>query len=81
MSFGGVLGLVCIEKWSQNFDSGTRSAILGTPKMAKMTPFCSAQMTEFYIDLILGSGVYGWLQGHFSYGRSTSATVELMLVF
>ena len=28
-------GLVCIEKWSRNFDSGTRSAIFGTPKMAK----------------------------------------------
>ena len=27
-------GVVCIEKWSQNFDSGTRSAIFGTPKTA-----------------------------------------------
>ena len=31
--FLGVLGLVCIEKWSQNFDSGTRNAIFGTLKM------------------------------------------------
>ena len=29
--------LVCIEKWSQNFDSGTRSAVFGTPKIAKNT--------------------------------------------
>ena len=28
-------GLVCIEKWSQNFDSGTRSAIFGTPQTPK----------------------------------------------
>ena len=33
-----ILGLICIEKWSQNFDLGTRSAIFGTPKMAKMIP-------------------------------------------
>ena len=32
VSFWGFWGLVCIEKWSQNFDSGTRSAIFGTPK-------------------------------------------------
>ena len=34
VAFWGFWGLVCIEKWSQNFDSGTRSAIFGTPKMA-----------------------------------------------
>ena len=39
VAFWGFWGLVCIEKWSRNFDSGTRSAIFGTPKMAKMTPF------------------------------------------
>ena len=33
VSFWGFWGLVCIEKWSQNFDSDTRSAISGTPKM------------------------------------------------
>ena len=36
VAFWGFWGLVCIEKWSRNFDSGTRSAIFGTPKMAKM---------------------------------------------
>ena len=39
VSFWGFWGLVCIEKWSQNFDSDTRSAISGTPKMTKMTHF------------------------------------------
>ena len=32
----GVRGLVCIEKWSHNFDSGTQNAISGTPKLAKL---------------------------------------------
>ena len=32
-------GLVCFEKWSYNFDSGTRNAIYGTPKMAKWGRF------------------------------------------
>ena len=36
VSFWGFYGLVCIEKWSYNFDSGTRSAIFGTPKMTKI---------------------------------------------
>ena len=35
VAFWGFWGLVCIEKWSKNFDSGTRSAIFGTLKMAK----------------------------------------------
>ena len=35
VAFWGFWGLVCIEKWSQNFDSGTRSAIFGTLKMTK----------------------------------------------
>ena len=39
VAFWGFWGLVCIEKWSWNFDSGTRSAIFDTTKMAKMTPF------------------------------------------
>ena len=26
---------IYVEKWSQNFDSGTGSAIFGTPKIAK----------------------------------------------
>ena len=33
----GFRGGICIEKWSWNFDSGTRSAIFGTPKIAKNT--------------------------------------------
>ena len=33
--FLGVLGLVCIEKWSRNFDSGIQSAIFDTLKMEK----------------------------------------------
>ena len=33
VSFWGFWGLVYIEKWSSNFDSGTRSAIFGTLKM------------------------------------------------
>ena len=37
--FWGFWGLVCIEKWSQNFDSDTRSAISGTPKMTKTGSF------------------------------------------
>ena len=41
VSFWGFWGLVCIKKWSQNFDSDTRSAISSTPKMAKTTPFWS----------------------------------------
>ena len=28
---------IYVEKWSQNFDSGTGSAIFGTPKIAKNT--------------------------------------------
>ena len=39
VAFWGFLGLVCIEKGSRNFDSGTRSAIFGTPKIAKMPRF------------------------------------------
>ena len=35
VSFWGFWGLVCIEKWSQNFDSGPQNAIFGTPKMGK----------------------------------------------
>ena len=35
----GFQGGISIEKWSQNFDSGTRSTIFGTPKTAKMTYF------------------------------------------
>ena len=37
--FWGFWGLVCIEKWSQKFVSGTRSAIFGTPEMAKTGSF------------------------------------------
>ena len=33
--FWGFWGLFCIEKWSQNFDLGNRSAIFGTPKSQK----------------------------------------------
>ena len=32
---GGFRGGICIEKWSQNFDSGTRSAIFGAPQNAE----------------------------------------------
>ena len=39
VAFWGFWGLVCIEKWSRNFDSGTQSAIFGTPKIAKMHRF------------------------------------------
>ena len=35
VAFWGFWGLACIEKWSRNFDSGTQSAIFGTPKMTK----------------------------------------------
>ena len=35
VAFWRFWGLVCIEKWSQNFDSGTQNAIFGTPKMGK----------------------------------------------
>ena len=42
VAFWGFWGLVCIEKWSQNFDSGTQNAICGTPKIAK-TPRFSRQ--------------------------------------
>ena len=34
VAFWGFWGLVCVEKWSQNFDSGTLNAIFGIPKMA-----------------------------------------------
>ena len=37
VSFWGFWGGIMEIKWSQNFDSGTRSAIFGTSKMAKMT--------------------------------------------
>ena len=30
---------IYVEKWSQNFDSGTGSAIFGNPKIAKNTHF------------------------------------------
>ena len=39
MSFWGFWGLVCIEKWSQNFDLDTRSAISCTPKMGHFGHF------------------------------------------
>ena len=39
VAFWGFWGLVCIEKWSRNFDSGTRSAIFGTPQTPKMGSF------------------------------------------
>ena len=39
VAFWGFWGLVCIEKWSYNFDSGTRSTIFDTPKTAKMGHF------------------------------------------
>ena len=39
VAFWGFWGLVCIEKWSQNFDSGTQNAIFGTPKMAVLGHF------------------------------------------
>ena len=35
VTYWGFWGLVCIEKWSQNFDSGPQNAIFGTPKMGK----------------------------------------------
>ena len=35
VDFWGFWGLVSIEKWSQNFDSGIQNAIFGTPKMGK----------------------------------------------
>ena len=35
VAFWGFWGLVCIEKWSRNFDSGIQSAIFDTLKMAK----------------------------------------------
>ena len=38
---GGLWGLVCTEKWSRNFDSGTNSGIFGNPKMAKTWSFYS----------------------------------------
>ena len=37
VSFWGLGGLVCIEKWSLNFDCNL-SAIFGTHKMARVTP-------------------------------------------
>ena len=37
--FWGFWGLVCIEKWSRNFDSGIRSAIFDTLKMSKTGHF------------------------------------------
>ena len=37
VSFGGLWGLVCIEKWSLNFDCNL-SAIFGTHKMARVIP-------------------------------------------
>ena len=43
--FWGFRGLVCIKKWSRNFDSGTQSAIFGTPqtpKTGKFEPFWGA---------------------------------------
>ena len=35
VAFWGFWGLICIEKWSQNFDSGLQNASFGTPKMGK----------------------------------------------
>ena len=46
MAFWGFWGLVCIEKWSQNFDSGTRTAIFDTPKNAKAGSFWRFLGTE-----------------------------------
>ena len=39
VAFWGFWGLVCIEKWSRNFDWGTRSAIFGTPQNAQNGSF------------------------------------------
>ena len=46
VGFWGFWGLVCIEKWSQNFDSGTRTAIFDTPKNAKAGSFWRFLGTE-----------------------------------
>ena len=35
----GFWGLVCIEKWSRNFDLGIQSAIFGTPQNAILGVF------------------------------------------
>ena len=39
VSFWGFWGWFCLLKCSQNFDSGTRSAIFGTPKMGHFGHF------------------------------------------
>ena len=55
----GFWGLVCIEKWAQKFVSGTRSAIFGSPEMAKMTLFWPFQ---------------GYQKWHFGCPKQTSET-------
>ena len=46
VAFWWFWGLVCIEKWCQNFDSGTRSAIFDTPKMTKIPRFSHFEGTQ-----------------------------------
>ena len=36
VSLWGFQERICVEKWSQNFDSGTRTTIFGTPKTPKV---------------------------------------------
>ena len=48
----GFWGLVCIEKWSDNFNLGTRSAICGTPKMAKR-PLNLANLGQFFPGFLM----------------------------
>ena len=50
VAFWGFWGLVCIEKWSQNFDWGTLSAIFDTPKMAKTPHFCHFHFKNCTLD-------------------------------
>ena len=48
--FGGSWWIICIEKWSWNCDSRTRSAIFGTPKIAEMTYFGYISIQKFIIQ-------------------------------
>ena len=60
----GVLGGgICIEKWSQNFDSGTGSAIFGTPKIAKNNFWGVPKMALDTLGIILDPGKV--IFGHF----------------
>ena len=70
VSLTGFWGLLCIEKWSYNFDLGTQSAISGSPKLAKFMHksipksvdenIRNASLLPFFLKTIPSSAIMLW---------------------